>query len=494
MIRVVAFVTGAVVMILEIVGSRVIAPYLGTSILVWTSLIGIILASLSIGYWLGGKLADKSANTKTLAIIISVGGVFIGLIFFFKKILTFFSASDNDLAISAVNATLLLFAPATITLGMVTPYLARLSIKDVETSGRTVGNLYAISTLGSIIGTFLGGFILISVLGTGKILLTLSVTLFALAAMILIWKKTAAGISIIIFMTLLYSGISAVPPDYFKEEKYLVADIDTAYQRIWVFDEIDKRNGKLSRVLADTVLANDSAIYMESPNELVMDYMKMFDLAFHFNPNLKNALLIGGGVYSYPRHFVSLSSEYSIDVVEIDPDLSIIAKKYFAYTENPKINILHEDGRYYLNKSIKKYDVVYLDAFKNEISIPFQLTTVESLKQIDGLLDDDGVMITNIISPLEGNRTNLLRALYATYKEVFPEILVFQVNTDTPTDKAQNIIFVAVKSKEFTLKSDNETAQAFLDKKWGKEIAVDLPVLTDDFAPIEKYTAIVTIQ
>ena len=176
MLRVVVFVCGAVVMILELAASRIIAPYLGTSIVVWTGLIGIILGSLSLGYWWGGKIADKNANYKRLGIILAISAVLTALISYFKPVLSLIQNIDS-LEFGAILSTLILFAPATVVLGMVTPYAVRLAIRSIDDSGKTVGNLYAISTLGSIIGTFLGGFFLISIFGNARIISILSITL-----------------------------------------------------------------------------------------------------------------------------------------------------------------------------------------------------------------------------------------------------------------------------------------------------------------------------
>src|SRR4030042_2038573 len=178
LLEIVVFVSGASVMILEITGSRVLAPYLGTSIFVWTSLIGIVLGSLSLGYWWGGKLADKKPSYKIFSLIIFVAASMIGMIAFVKLfVLVFLQLVISDIPTRAVISTLILFAPANVVLGMVSPYAVKLKIKSITKAGTTVGNLYAVSTIGSIAGTFLAGFLLISYLGNTKILLFLSIVL-----------------------------------------------------------------------------------------------------------------------------------------------------------------------------------------------------------------------------------------------------------------------------------------------------------------------------
>ncbi|MFH1533488.1 MAG: fused MFS/spermidine synthase, partial [Nitrospirota bacterium] len=158
-LEIIVFFSGAIVMVLELVGSRVLAPYVGTSILVWTSLIGIILGSLSLGYYLGGRIADKKASFRILAFILFSAAILITLTTLIKSpVLTFIQTSIRDLRTASVVATILLFTPASIALGMVSPYSVKLKLHRLEATGRTVGNLYALSTIGSIVGTFLAGF------------------------------------------------------------------------------------------------------------------------------------------------------------------------------------------------------------------------------------------------------------------------------------------------------------------------------------------------
>src|SRR3989338_163916 len=165
-LELIVFLSGAVIMILELTGSRVLAPYLGNSTFVWTSLIGVILGRLSIGYWLGGKVADQKASYENFSLILMIAGVLIGLTTIGKEIiLQFIQNSTQSIRIGSLIASIIIFAPASIFLGMVSPYAIRLKIKSIEKSGRTVGNLYALSTIGSIVGTFLAGFWLIAYFG-----------------------------------------------------------------------------------------------------------------------------------------------------------------------------------------------------------------------------------------------------------------------------------------------------------------------------------------
>ncbi|MFC1751594.1 fused MFS/spermidine synthase [Patescibacteria group bacterium] len=180
------FVCGAVVMVFEIVGSRAFAPYLGTSIFVWTSLIGVILGSLSVGYWLGGKIADKKATLIVLSTIIFLAAAGIGLTATIQKPLLVWFTQIYPLSIKcgSVLMSLVLFAPVSVLLGVVSPYAVKLKIENLDTTGSTVGSLYAISTVGSIVGTFLAGFFLIPVIGTMAIFTLLSATLIIVSLLL----------------------------------------------------------------------------------------------------------------------------------------------------------------------------------------------------------------------------------------------------------------------------------------------------------------------
>src|SRR3989344_1046312 len=180
------FICGAVVMIFELIGSRITGPYVGTSIYAWTSLIGVILASLSLGYYIGGLAADKRPETKPLATIIFLSAVAIVVAFFLKDLVSSsIILMPFSIELKSVFISIIIFAPTSVLLGMVSPYAVRLRIKDSEKAGRTVGNLYAISTLGSIFGTFLGGFYLIPNFGSNSSLFALSIILVITSALLL---------------------------------------------------------------------------------------------------------------------------------------------------------------------------------------------------------------------------------------------------------------------------------------------------------------------
>jgi spermidine synthase len=471
-------------MTFELVGSRVLGPYFGTSIFVWTSLIGIILGSLSLGYYLGGKIADKNPKLNYLSLIIFLSSIFIGLTVLIKDpLLLILQTNLTDTRIASVFASFILFLPASVLLGMVSPYAVKLKIDNLNTSGSIVGNLYAISTAGSIVGTFLSGFYLIPHFGTNKLLILLSITLIIIS--LAISAKQFIKIKLFTLIIILFGWIMIGESDFiFKKNGFI--DIDTAYNRIWIYDYNDagiNRLVKIMRINTD----NQSSMFIDS-DELVNEYTKYYHLAKHFNPNFKKTLMLGGAGYSYPKDFLSKYPGASIDVIEIDPMVTMLAKKYFNLKENSRLKIYHEDARVYLNKTQEKYDVIFGDAFVSRYSLPYQLTTKEAVRKKYNILNDNGFVILNIISSIEGEKGQFLRAEYATYKNIFPQIFLFPVQNPDDGEKVQNIILIALKSKDEQVFNDGDPKlNEYLQHLWKKEINIDVPILTDDYAPVDYY-------
>jgi spermidine synthase len=486
-LEIIVFICGAVVMILELVGSRVLAPYVGTSIVVWTSLIGIILGSLSLGYWWGGKIADKRPDYKIFSMIIFISAVSIGLITFLKSmVLDFLQNNIVNIYINATLATLILFALPSMLLGMITPYAVRLKIKDLDSSGKTVGSLYAISTIGSIAGTFLAGFFLIAYFGSSSILLVLSV-LLVFTSLLACFKSTPVlKISIILLLIICILAVNSYNT-FLKKQGFI--DVDTQYNRIWIYKSIDEKTNRQTMNMITNPKKVQSAMFLDKDNDLVIEYTKFYRLAQHFNPYLKYSLMIGGAGYSYPKDYLKKFPDARLDVIEIDPMLTALAKQYFNLKDDPRLTIHHEDGRTFLNRTKKKYDVIFGDAFTSYYALPYQLTTRETVQKMYKTLNDDGVVLVNIISSIEGEKGKFLRAEYATFKTVFPQVYLFPVNEFNDGSKVQNIMLIALKSNQKpAFRNNDPELNKYLQNLWKTEIKKDVPVLTDDYAPVDTYT------
>ena len=483
LLEITVFICWAVVMIFELVWSRVLWPYLWTSIFVWTSLIWIILWSLSLWYYLGWKISDKKANLEWLSLIIFFSGVFIILTIISKYfILNTISWMTDNLRISSIIASAILFAPTSILLWIISPYVAKLKIKNIATSWTTVWNLYALSTAWSIFGTFLAWFFLIPFFWTNNLLTILAGILIILSIIVYSKKKLPLKIIFLVLVILIWLFNKELKLVY---EKKGFIDLDTAYSRIWIFNRTDENNKKIKSLLINN--EHSSAIYLEN-NELVYEYTKYYHLAKHFFPDFKNTLMLWWAWYSFPKSFLNTYSWAKMDVVEIDPKMTELAKKYFNLKDNKNLHIYHEDWRVYLNKTKNKYDVVFWDAFSSHYSIPYQLTTKEAIQKTYDALSESGVVILNIISSIEWEAGQFLQAEYKTYKSIFPQVYIFPVREKNNWNDVQNIILVALKSdKKPEFYSSDLTLNSYLDHLWKEEIISDLPILTDDYAPVDYY-------
>ncbi len=485
-LEITVFICGASLMILELVGSRVLAPYVGTSTIVWTSLIGIILGALSLGYYVGGKMADAEADARKLAIIILGAAFFVlAIIMVNGEFLSFLSELTRNVYVSAVVATTFLFAAPSFLLGIVSPYAVKLKVKDLQYTGRMVGDLYAISTIGSIVGTFAAGFLLIPFLGTINILYFLVALLILASLMIVPGKLLGTRWALIIILLGLIIFFLAKNA---QADTSQLIDVDSQYNRIWIYPATDAESGRQVLRLSTDPYGIQSGMFLDGDNDLVYRYSKYYRLADVVNPSINNALMIGGAAYSYPKDFLKNHPDASMDVVEIDPAMTALAKKYFNLPDDPRLQTYNEDARVFLNNNPKKYDAVYVDAFTSHLSIPYQLTTKEAVQKISDSLNDNGVVIVNLISALQGDKSKFLRAELATYKSVFPQVYLYRVyNTDAY--QVQNVMLMAVKSPVAAkLQSGNAELYSYLQTIYREPISNDLPVLTDDYAPVDYYT------
>jgi spermidine synthase len=484
----VVFVCGAVVMVYEIIGSRILSPFIGTSTYVWTSLIGVILAALSIGYWLGGRLADKRPSLRVLASVIFFAGGAVSVTILLKEIILSFVASANaGLEIKSLLAALLLFAPASVLLGFVTPYSVKLKIATLDTSGTTVGRLFAFSTVGSIAGTFLAGFFLIPFVGSVRTLYLLAATLIALSLIVAPFALNRLSLSILIVFIF---GISTSELNaYLLRRSNDLHDIDTEYSRVQVFETNDTETSRRIRALAIDPYFIQSAIFLDS-DVPVLHYSRFYHLIRYFAPGFENTLMIGGAGFTFPREYLRTYPSAKINVVEIDSRMTQIARDHFRLADDPRLRITHQDGRVYLNDATAShYDVVLVDAFGSLFTVPYQLTTIEAVRNIYRTLGDDGVVIVNLGSSISGPGSRFLAAEFATYKTVFPNALLFKVDLSYADDRLQNVIIVATKTPISPPSTTDPVITELLSHRYDYEPPGDTKILTDDLAPVEYYNS-----
>ena len=497
-LAVLVFVAGTASMSLEFAASRILIPVFGSSIYTWGSLIGVILTGLSLGYHIGGKLADKNPNFLKLCLAIFSAGLYIIFIPFIAPTITsaFIQFFVSDSQYASLFAVFTLLIVPTFLLGIVSPYAIKLATRRLTELGNVSGNLYSLSTIGSIAGTFLTVFVLIPTFEINYILFGLGVTLMVFSSLFGLTRfpkilTVFVVVLLIFFPTLSLSSAGTV----MVHTGTLVYEKETLYSHLDVIDY-----GNIRTLYLDGNI--HSQMYKDKPEELVNTYTKYFHLGFLFNPNAKDVLFVGGGGFSGPKNFLSMYSDVHIDVVEIDPDVISAARNYFSLPidNGSKLMIYNDDARNFLSKTEKKYDLIILDAFSKNY-VPFHLMTMEYFQLLGERLTSDGVIISNNIGSMAGDRSDIVRAVYKTISQVFPSVYVFP--TEHNSRNLQNIMLAAMKTptehskdelRQLGSNNDNNnynfsTALAdldYLEHLYEEELKTsDVPLLTDQFAPVE---------
>jgi spermidine synthase len=473
------FLSGAVLMAFELTASRILSPYLGSSIFVWTAIIGVIMTALSLGYYFGGKLADRKLNVRVLSRVVFLAGVSVFLCFLsYRFVLGEIARIFYDTRISATLASIVLFSLPSFLFGVVTPYATRLKIDKLSGSASVIGRLYAISTLGSIFGTFLTGYFLLGYLGTGKILVVLSSTMIVVSLLLdfrhffKVWKILA-----VFFLFLVGVVING------KRPPNIVLEKDSSYQKIFVYDSFERGTKRPIRLLRTSILAQ-SGRYLDG-DDLLFDYIKQLSLISYFLPNARKALFIGGGGYSLPSYMVEKNPQLEADVVEIDPEVSKIASEFFG-ADNPRLHTFNTDGRSFINRMTgKSYDIIVLDAYKDELVMPFELITREAVQKYYELLNENGVLAINLISAFTGEKSMILETQYNTLKIFFPQVLVFKP-TNVSEYVFQNAVIFAFKTNVDIDNPSNPSPNDLLSKVWEFSPGNKDFIFTDDFAPVER--------
>ncbi|NTU71219.1 MAG: fused MFS/spermidine synthase [Coriobacteriia bacterium] len=483
LIEIVVFLCGAVVMVLELVGSRLLAPYFGNSLFVWTALIGVMLGFIAIGGYLGGRLGDKRHSTEALFWILIAASLSVSLIAIAEQFIMPMLSKGMPLRMGAIAAAIALFGAPSVLLGMISPYCIRLKMHAVADSGATVGTLYALSTLGSIGGTFLAGFWLIAVLGSHNIVLLLAGVLLALSLTVVMPITSRKGIGVAVALVVLIATAMFSKPS--------IDAFDTQYDRYFISHETDEETGRPVVLLSRGFDSNESGAFADNGEPVIFQYYRYYDLAVRLVPDVKKTLVIGGGTFEWPRHQLTDFPDSTTDVVEIDPALVDVAKESFFLKDDPRMEIVVADGRTFLNESSEKYDVILIDAFKSANSIPYQLTTYESMKRVRDSLDEDGVLAINVVASLNGPGSRFVWSEYETLKKLFPQVEVYAVQVPEATGVVQNISMIA--SVE-TTNSLQDRAMQIAPELAGKRIEPSATpasefakVITDDHAPVDQY-------
>lgn len=462
----IAAVGGGVVMMLELVGARMVAPFFGTSIYVWTAMIGVILGALSAGYWYGGTLADRGATDKGLMRIIWAAALTTYICVVVQEpLLNAIARVGVDVRIATLFGASILFAPSAILLGIVSPYVAKLRVSSLKTTGRSIGRLYAAGTLGSIVGTFLAGYWLIGWFGNRTLGFSLVVVLvlLSLAAYPRSWT-----VQRLVLGTLALFGVllpHSLPYG-------VIADIDSTYSRYIVRETTGIMP---QRLLVTDPFSVQSAQFLDEPETPALNYVDRFmRVTRAVTPS--DTLVIGGGVYTFPRAVAQMCPDCSVDTVEIDPKLTQIATDYFRLEPMDNLRLYYHDGRVFLNQApAHRYDAVFLDAFSS-LTPPYQLTTREATLAVQRSLKTDGVAVANVIASHDDPYGT---AMAATYRSVFRYVDIYPVLPARNAQDRQNLIVVMT----------NDTGRRSQVQAAMKTPSIAMRsgmILTDDFAPVEQ--------
>lgn len=486
------FISGAVVMILEIVGIRAFAPFFGTSIYVWTAIIGVVLTSMSAGYYFGGRIADKSAsihNYSWLLLLSSVVLSMVGMLIF--PVMMVISLMPLSMPLRGFVGAVVLFAAPAFILSMTAPYALKLMLRTLEEAGKTSGKVSSLSAAGSIVGTFLAGFVFIPMFGNTNIICGLAFLMFA-AGVAVQPNLKHLKFKIICLLALIVSTLSG---------SYMVNAVhgatiearETPYNTVWVIETIQGERPAINMVIG---LARQSVMYLDS-DELVGEYTRTFSqVAQHFMPNANNTLMLGGAGHIFSQYFLRNNSTAGMDVVEIDEVLTELAKAHFGLADTielvgDRLNIYHEDGRAFLNRNTKRYDIIFSDV-ADAANQPFHLFTSEATQRVVRSLADDGIFVANVVNALEGNQSNFLRAYIRTLRRYFPHVYVFSPQ-EVPVDTIQNVVLVAAR-RQLELNSEAPFYNELQVQRYIGDMRTDLPILRDNHAPTEFYNRFILIR
>jgi spermidine synthase len=414
----IVFVSNVCIMVLELVAGRIIAPYVGVSLYTWTSVIGVVLAGMSLGNYLGGRLADRWASARLLGGVFLLAGLFsVGILAADTLGVQLPDAWPIVARILAFTAALF-FLPGMV-LGMVSPIVVKLAVRDLAKTGSTVGRISAAGTVGSIAGTFATGFILISAFGTHVIVWSVAIALLAMAALFLLSDlRRGRVIAAAIVLVILAGSTRLAFTQGWIESR---CRVETNYFCIKVHE--DEKDGEPIRVLIlDRLVHSYSSL--TNPKKLVYGYEQVYAEATQYQAQRHNppkALFIGGGGYTFPRYMEALYPGSTLDVIEIDPGVTEIAHDLLGLARDGKIASYNEDARMFLKRPpTVKYDLVMGDAF-NDYSVPYHLTTREFNERVAAWLAEDGLYMVNMI---DGPRRDFLRAYVNTLGQTFANIYV----------------------------------------------------------------------
>ena len=486
-----AFVTGAVVMALEILGSRLLAPVFGNSLFVWGALIGVILAAMSSGYAFGGWLSDRRPGGQVLAGLLLFSGAWTFLIAWTGQPILFkVAGAIEDPRWGPCLAAAVLLAPPAFGLSGVLPAMLRLAVSDLDYLGRHTGRMIALSTVGSLAGTWGTAFFFLSWIGSQALIGWLG----AIQVVLGFWwlmKGTAARVVTIATLAALIGGLGIGAWFPIRMLKAPVYQEDSPYQQVRIRDDDLFRYLVLDRTF-------HAVMWKADPVTLFLPYSQLMVSSLALVSEPKRALILGHGGGSFAKWLGRYWPELELDIVEFDPVVVRMAEEFFSYRAPPQHHVYVRDARAFLNGTTQRYDLVWVDAFARHM-VPFHLTTQEFFSELRTHLTANGVLVVNLAS--SGNSGDLLRAnaVVQTMRQSFPIIDTYAVKGPWPSNtKAENLLFFAGQPVEHQTETDFVTKVAHMveQQRLPPEALALLhtrrtkpwepgAVLTDDYAPYD---------
>ncbi|NNE44041.1 MAG: fused MFS/spermidine synthase, partial [Gemmatimonadetes bacterium] len=505
------FVSSFCIMVLELVAGRVISRHLGSSLYTWTSVIGIVLAGIAVGNWIGGRLADRRAPAPALSVLFLLSALGCVLISFLNQQVgnwVFLWTLPWSVRVGAHVA--IVFLLPSVILGMISPVAAKMALDHSTETGRTIGGVYAWGVAGSIAGTFATGFWLIAAFGTAAVIWAVGGVLALMGVLYGAGSRgSGAATAVFVVFAVLGTGPWAWAQGLGErlslretEPDNLIYVDESQYSHIRVYrtsETPDRRNMHLDKLLHSTIVLDD-------PDRLEYGYERIYGAVTELlagDRDSLNTLTIGGGGYVFPRWIDRRWPRSRTEVVEIDPDVTRAAMAAFGLPADHGFVVAHEDGRAYTRQlserrrrgeRVAPYDFLYLDVF-NDFSVPYQLTTVEFLEQVNALLAEDGAFMMNLIDVFSVGR--FMGSVVASLQSVFPHVVVFAEGQPVGRQPETRNTYILVATREAV---DLSSVVAGYDPRIGLYRLTDEDltalrersggrVLTDDWAPVENLLA-----
>lgn len=407
------FLAGVGSMAIEMCASRLLAPFYGSSTIVWANIIGLVLASLSLGYWLGGRIADRRPRARVLGFIVLAAGVVTAIVPFAARPLLSLSVRALDTVsagaiIGSLLGSLFLFVPPVVLLGMVTPFAIRLSVPTVQDAGRTAGRIFALSTVGSLLGTFLPAIVFIPLVGTQRTLLGAAALVGLAAAILLGWRWLIVGIVV--------AGLLLIPPGVVKPTPGLVFEEESQYQ----FVQVAERDGKRYLYLNEGQAVHSKWVEGSVFTGGVWDVFLTLPALMGRVPERVAILGSAGGTVA--RAYGRLFPTVRIDGVEIDGTVSKAGRLFLGLDENPNLRVITADARPFLRSTGGRYDVIMADAY-HQPYVPFYLATREFFALTRQRLRPGGIVALNVTT-VPGD-DSLVRAIAGTLATEYPQVVAW---------------------------------------------------------------------